>query len=521
MAGPRRAQSRLCDTGDVSDTRHGEPRSGAGSPALTAPEVAAVTGGRLVQGSALEIRGAAVDSRAVAPGNMFVALAGENTDGHRFLPEALAAGAAALLVREEALAADPGLEAAWAAADTAVVAVPDTLAGLHAVAGAWRRRFDPLVVGVTGSIAKTSTKEAVASVLSEGFATLKSEGNANNEIGLPLTILRLGPEHEAAVLEMGMYLGGEIAQLAAIARPRIGVVTAVHGVHLSRIGSIEAIEQAKAELVEALPAEGTAVLNLDDNRVLRMRERTAAAVLTYGFSSGADVRATNVATAGLDGMTFTLVVPSGSARVATPALGRHGVHNGLAAAAVGVAARLDLERIVAGLGRGWQAPHRDQLVRAGGITILDDSYNASPASMLAALELLSSLPGRHVAVLGEMLELGEAAERGHSEVGIAAGQRTELLVVVGSGAAAIGDAARTAASTATTGHRSATVLVANREEALEVLFERLRPGDAVLVKASRGAALDLVVADLVERFGSAGGASGGRQGARPAIVEAR
>jgi UDP-N-acetylmuramoyl-tripeptide--D-alanyl-D-alanine ligase len=517
MAAPQRAPSRLCDTGVVSDTRHQEPRPGAGSPALTASEVVAATGGRLVRGSARGIRGAAVDSRAVAPGNMFVALAGENTDGHRFLPAVVAAGAAALLVRQDTLAADPALEAAWAGADIAVVAVPDTLAGLHSVAAAWRRRFDLLVVGVTGSIAKTSTKEAVAAVLSEGFVTLKSEGNANNEIGLPLTILRMGPGHEAAVLEMGMYVGGEIAQLAAIAQPRIGVVTAVHGVHLSRIGSIEAVERAKAELVEALPAGGTAVLNFEDGRVARMRERTTADVLTYGFSSGADIRATNVATVGLDGMRFTLVVPGGSAEVATPALGRHGVHNGLAAAAVGVAAGLDLERIVAGLGRGWRAPHRDQLVRAGDITILDDSYNASPATMLAALELLSSLPGRHVAVLGEMLELGDAAKRGHAEVGRAAAERTDLLVVVGSGAAGIADAASAAAP----GGGPTTVHVPNREAALEVLYERLRPGDTVLVKASRGAALELVVAALVERFGSTTEGAGTRGGTRPSIEEVR
>jgi UDP-N-acetylmuramoyl-tripeptide--D-alanyl-D-alanine ligase len=513
MAGSQRAPSRLCDTGEVSDTRPREPRPGTGWPALTASEVAATTGGRLVRDSARQIRGAAVDSRAVAAGNMFVALTGENTDGHLFLSAALAAGAAALLVREDALGTDSGLDAIWAAADAAVVAVPDTLAGLHAVAAAWRRRFDPLVVGVTGSIAKTSTKEAVAAVLSEGFATLRSEGNANNEIGLPLTILRMGPEHQAAVLEMGMYVGGEIAQLAAMARPRIGVVTAVREVHLSRIGSIEAVERAKAELVEALPPDGTAVLNLEDERVARMRDRTTAAVLTYGFSPSADVRAVDVASAGLDGMTFTLIVPGGSAEVATPALGRHGVHNGLAAAAVGVAAGLDLERIVTGLGRGWQAEHRDQLVRAGDLTILDDSYNASPASMLAALELLASLPGRHVAVLGEMLELGHAAESGHAEVGRVAAGRTDLLVVIGPGAVGIADAA------ARTG--AATIHVPDREAALQVLFDRLRPGDTVLVKASRGAALDLIVAALVERFGGAGGGVRTQGGTRPAIEEAR
>jgi UDP-N-acetylmuramoyl-tripeptide--D-alanyl-D-alanine ligase len=355
---------------------------------------------------------------------------------------------------------------------------------------------------VTGSIAKTSTKEAIAAVLAERFVTLKSEGNANNEIGLPLTALRIGPEHQAAVLEMGMYVGGEIAQLAAIARPKIGVVTAVREVHLSRIGSIEAVERAKGELLEALPADGVAVLNADDPRVVRMRDRTAARAITYGFASDADVRAEDVVAAGLGGMSFTLVAPQGRVRTAIPALGRHGVHNGLAAAAVGIGAGLDLDLIAAGLRSGWRAPHRDEIVRAGSLTILDDSYNASPASMLAALELLATLPGRHVAVLGEMRELGEANDRGHREVGAAAAGLAEVIVVVGGGAAGIAAGAASLGGT--------VVTVADRDAAVAALREILRPGDAVLVKASRGAELDRIVESLAGSWGSwvAGAADG-------------
>ncbi len=505
---------RLCDTEGVTDTRPREPRPGVGPLALTAAEIAAATGGRLVRSSDRSIRGAAVDSRAIAPGNLFVALPGEKTNGHLFLGDAVAAGAAALLVREADWAARAGVDMGVAdEADVAIVAVPDTLLGLHAVARAWRGRFSPLVVGVTGSIAKTSTKEAAAAVLAERFTTLKSEGNANNEIGLPLTVLRMGPEHEAAVLEMGMYVGGEIAQLAAIARPRIGVVTAVREVHLARIGSLEAVERAKAELVEALPVDGAAVLNADDARVVGMRRRTRARTVTYGFSPEADVRGEDVVSAGLDGMTFTLIAPGGAVRVTTPALGRHGVHNGLAAAAVGVAAGLDLDRIEAGLRHGWQAEHRDQLVRIPGLTLLDDTYNASPDSMLAALELLSTLPGRHVAVLGEMLELGEAHERGHLEVGVAAAALVDQLVVVGRGAAGI------AAGAARLG--DGAVLVPDREAALEVLRQRLRPGDAVLVKASRGAALEWVVASLETGFGGWTAGTEAQGGVRPAGEEVR
>ena len=244
----------------VTDDQSASLPGDATGPALTADELARVTGGRLVARSSRSIRGAAVDSRIVEPGNLFVALPGEHTDGHRFLAAAVARGAAALLVTR------PPSDLA-ALGDVSIVRVGDALAALQAVAASWRTRFTPLVVGVTGSIAKTSTKEAAAAVLSERFETLRNEGNLNNEIGLPLTVMRLGPQHEAAVLEMGMYVGGEIADLARIARPRIGVVTAVQPVHLSRIGTIEAVEQAKGELVEALPRDGVAVLNADDERV--------------------------------------------------------------------------------------------------------------------------------------------------------------------------------------------------------------------------------------------------------------
>jgi UDP-N-acetylmuramoyl-tripeptide--D-alanyl-D-alanine ligase len=477
----------LCDTLGVTDARQPESRPRGPLP-LTAAEIAAVTGGSLAVACDRPVGGAAVDSRLVQPGNLFVALPGERTDGHRFIGAALAAGAAALLVRELTDA-----DAELARDRASAIVVPDTLRGLHAVAAAWRGRFSPIVVGVTGSIAKTSTKEAIAAVLSRRYTTLKSEGNANNEIGLPLTVMRLGFEHEAVVLEMGMYVGGEIADLAAIARPHIGVVTAVRGVHLSRIGTIDAIERAKAELVEALPADGVAVLNDDDPRVARMRSRTVARAIGYGLRPDADVHAEDVASAGLEGMVFTLVTPAGRVTAQTPALGRHGIHNGLAAAAVGLAVNLDLDLVVAGLRQGWSAPHRDQIVRAGEVTILDDSYNASPASMIAALELLSTLPGRHVAVLGEMRELGEAHDRGHLEVGEAAARLADLVVVVGDAASGI------ATGAAPLGR--AVRAVPDREAALAALREELRPGDAILVKASRGAELDLIVGALVAERG--------------------
>jgi UDP-N-acetylmuramoyl-tripeptide--D-alanyl-D-alanine ligase len=353
-----------------------------------------------------------------------------------------------------------------------------------------------VVVGITGSIAKTSTKEAVAAVLGATRHVLKSEGNQNNEIGLPLTLLRLGPEHDAAVLEMGMYVSGEIADLAAMARPSIGVVTAVQAVHLSRIGSLEAIEQAKGELLEALPASGTAVLNEDDPIVARMDRRTAADVVRYGFAGSADVRAADVESRGLDGMRFRLRTRAGDRSVSIPSLGRLSVHNATAAAAVGLAAGLDLDQVASALAGGWAAPHRVEVVRLGSVSIVDDSYNASPGSMTAAIEVLADLPGRRVAVLGEMLELGEGHEPGHLAVGDAVGRVADLLVVVGPGAEGIAVGAREAGLDPSRIHH-----VGDAGGALDVLRPRLRDGDVVLVKASRGIGLDTLVGALRSEAG--------------------
>jgi UDP-N-acetylmuramoyl-tripeptide--D-alanyl-D-alanine ligase len=461
---------------------------------LTAEDLRRSSGGRLVRRSDRVVRGAAVDSRAVRAGELFAALAGERTDGHRFLGQAVANGAAALLVSHV-----PGTAELDALGDVTVVQVPDVLVALGAIAAGWRARFDPLVVGVTGSIAKTSTKEAIVTVLEPSYRTLRSEGNQNNEIGLPLTLLRLGPEHRAAVLEMGMYDGGEIADLARIARPRIGVVTAVAGVHLSRMGSLAAIEDAKAELVEALPSNGVAVLNQDDRRVRRMADRTAARVLTYGFAGDADVCADDIASAGFSGMRFTLrLPPRGGGRpvrlaATIPSLGRLSVHNALAAAAVGHAAAIDGPDIVRALAAGWAAPHRGAVHAVGRVTLIDDAYNASPRSMVAALDMLAGLPGRRVAVLGEMLELGKGAVVGHRDVGVAAAATVDLLVVVGQAARGIAAGARDA------GLDPARVLEPrDREAAVDLLHKRLQPGDVVLVKASRGAELDRLVVALLE-----------------------
>jgi UDP-N-acetylmuramoyl-tripeptide--D-alanyl-D-alanine ligase len=493
----RSSGSSACATLDLVPDAVTSPQAGRAAPAavpdaLASSDLVAWGGGHLLRDSGRPIRGAAVDSRLVRPDELFVALAGERTDGHRFLTEAVAAGAAGLLVARE-----PAPAILEAIGDVTVVVVSDPLAALQAIAAGWRARFSPLVVGVTGSIAKTSTKEAVATVLAAHGRTLRSEGNQNNEIGLPLTLMRLTRDDVHAVLEMGMYTRGEIAHLCELARPSIGVVTAVQGVHLSRVGTIDVVADAKAELLEALPREGTAILNADDSRVRRMATRTPARIITYGFAPDADVRAVAVRSLGADGMAFTAVAgpatgAPGSAEIRIPVLGRLSVHNALAGIAVGLAVGMHLDLIAESLTAGWAAPHRGQLERAGGVTIVDDSYNASPASMIAALELLAGLDGRRVAVLGEMLELGDGSHEGHLEVGRAAAATCSLLVTVGSGAAAIAAGAREAGMA-----EGDIVEAADRDGALVALRERLASGDAVLVKASRGAALDLLVADLL------------------------
>ena len=482
-----------------------EPESSAtGRPAFNARGLAAAVGGRLLRDSSRPIHGGAVDSRRLEPGNAFFALPGERTDGHRFLAEAVEAGAGALVVSQPLPSDELAVLATRGGGDAAVIAVGDGQSALHAAAEAWRARFTPIVVGVTGSLAKTSTKEQTAEVLSERWNVLRNTANENNEIGLPLTLLRLEPEHEVAVLEMGMYVPGDIAQLAALARPAIGVVTAVRGTHLSRAGTIDAIERGKRELVEALPARGTAVLNADDPRVARMAEDVHAdvRVLSYGFDPRAQVRATDVESLADQGMRFRLHLPDAQIDVASLVLGRHGVHNALAAAAVGHALGLEPATIARGLARPAGAPHRSALARAGEWRVLDDTYNAAPDSMVAALELLASLPGRRLAVLGEMLELGETALEAHVSVGARAAACADVLLCVGEGAAAYAEGARDAGMNPAAIHRPP-----DQEVAFGLLLHILRPGDVVLLKGSRGVALDLLVGRLKD-------AAAYREGAR-------
>jgi len=424
---------------------------------------------------------AAIDSREVRKGDLFFALQGERRDGHHFVAQAIEAGALGAVIERPV----------DAPAAAALFHVSDSLEALQRLAAWWRRRHEVKVIAVTGSVGKTTCKELIASILGHKYAVLKSEANLNTEIGIPLTLLQLANEHERAVLEFGMYARGDIAALAQIARPATGVVTNVGPVHLERLGSMGAITAAKAELVEALPADALAVLNGDDARTVAMARRTPARVTYYGYSEQSDVRASGVVSSGLEGTQFRLKYAGDCVDVRLPLPGRHYVYPALAAAAVALEEGLTLNEIAAALAEA-RLDLRSRIVRGpNGSTVLDDSYNASPASMLAALDLLAELPGRRIALLGDMLELGAAEEEGHRSVGERAATACDLLLTVGVRASSIAEAARRAGATDVR-------QVGTAGQAIEALRKELREGDHALIKASRAMALEEVVSALIE-----------------------
>ena len=455
-------------------------------PSIPLDDLLAAVGGRLAGPTSItSVTGASVDSRRITPGSIFVALRGERTDGHAHVAEALRAGAVAALVQHPVPAPQ--------GTDAAIVLVADPLRALQELAAWWRSRQAVRVVGITGSTGKTIAKEIVADVLSRSLRTLRNEGNLNSETGLPMTLLRLEPSHEVAVLEMSMYTTGEIARLAELARPEIGVVLAVHPTHLLRAGSLEAIARAKGELPAALPRDGLAVLNADDPRVAAMRAVTPATVRTFGLSPTADVRADEIVPRGLAGTEFRIVAPWGTRRVVSAMPGRHLVPHALAAASVAERLGVPLDEVEAALAGGSRAPHRMALVEAAtGATLVDDTYNASPVSVAAALDFMAETPvapdRRRYAVLGDMLELGPDEERLHREIGVRAAVVVDALVAVGPRGAWIADAARAAGL-------GRVVNAHDADDAASVVERDLAPrvGDIVLVKGSRGIGLDRTV----------------------------
>ncbi len=450
---------------------------------------------------------AAIDSRQAIPGALFVAIPGENVDGHDFVEAAFERGASYALIQREVDASLRTLDLRGGLSlDSAespnrfdpplCLRVDNSLSALQQIARFWRRKLDLHVIGITGSVGKSSTKEMAAEVLSMRYRTLKSPGNLNNEIGLPLSILRLGSGYERAVLEMGFYVPGEIAFLCDIAQPSIGVVTNIGTVHAERAGSQEAIFTGKSELVQALPPapEGTAILNFDDPWVRKMEEKTRARVFFYGLSPEADLWADEIQGLGLDGIRFRLHYQSETLHVHVPLIGRHSVHTVLRAAAVGLVEGLNWQEILEGLRQGHTQLRLVAVRSQKGALLLDDTYNASPESMLAALNLLDELEGRKIAVLGDMLELGPYEKQGHDMVGLRAARVADALLTLGPRARAIAAAARRSGMERSNIHEFEEI-----EPIIEWLEKNLASDDAALIKGSHGLRMDRIVAALEVR----------------------
>ncbi len=429
------------------------------------------------------------DSRVARAGELFVALRTPDPrtppeavrDGHDFLADALSKGVAGLVVSRE-VAAPEGV---------AVFRVRDTKHAIGELARFWRRHFYVAKsVVITGNVGKTTTKELIAAVLSTKYEVLKSTANFNDEIGLSMTLFGLEERHQRIVLEAGMFELGEIRRLCEIAQPEIGVVLNVGPTHLERLGSMEAIAAAKAEAVQGLPWRATAVLNADDPYVAAMETKTKARVLRFGLAPGADVRATDVRPRGLSGVDFTLTCGARAVAVHSGLPGAALVSNALAAAAVAIADGLSVEEAGRALSSAAVPLRLAAKLAPGGATILDDAYNAGPASMLAALGVLGETAGRRLALLGDMLELGSAEAEGHRSVGECAAAVVDALYTIGPRGEQIAAAARAAGARAVRHFES-------RTEAAAELRRVLGPGDVLLVKASHGLALGAVVAELM------------------------
>ncbi len=455
---------------------------------LTMEDVIAASGGRrLATAHAGTLAGVSIDSRTLEPGQLFVAIVGPRFDGHDFLAQAVERGAAAALVHRE-VALPPGVD---------VVRVADTTQALGSLAAHLRLAAEVPVLAITGSTGKTTTKEMAAAFLETRGPVLKTRGNLNNQWGLPLTLLGLRPRHQAAVLELGMSAAGELRALSGIARPDVAVITNVAPVHLEFFSSVDAIAAAKGEILEGLRPGGAAVLNGDDARVRRIGESFAGEVVWFGSDRRFEVCA-EAWRGTIHGMRFDLRIGGRKLDVALPLPGRHFVTSFLAAAAAADRLGVDAEAIVAAAARIEAAPGRGRVHRLDqGVTLLDDSYNANPVAVEAAVAALALGPvGRRVAFLGDMLELGPAAPELHRQVGAAVAAQLDELVAVGPLARHLAEGARQGGLSA-----SSVATFDTSEQAAAAASGLVHPGDSVLVKGSRGIAMERVVAALVAHLG--------------------
>ena len=423
--------------------------------------------------------GYSIDSRTLQPGDLFFAIRGENFDGHDYVNAALERGAVAAVVRVS--------QAARFGDQRRIIAVPDTLAALQTLGRAVRRMWNKQVIAITGSAGKTTTKESAGRLLSAKYRVLKSEGNLNNHYGLPLQLLRLEPEHQLAVVELGMNHAGEIRALAALCEPNAGVVTCVAPVHLGFFNSVADIARAKYELIQSLPATGTAVLNADDEYVSQFGRDFSGRVITFGIHHPADVRAEAIREMGPDGSEFDVVAGAARAHARLPLIGRHNIYNALGAIAVALFGGLTLEEATSGVALFTPADKRGQVLTVGGATVINDCYNSNPRALDYVVDALAGMAvpdgGRRVVVAGEMLELGPTTDDLHRRSGAhMADKNIDIVLGVRGAARKIADAAAEAGVRAE--------FVDSPELAGEWLAREVRPGDIVLLKASRGVKLE-------------------------------
>jgi UDP-N-acetylmuramoyl-tripeptide--D-alanyl-D-alanine ligase len=466
---------------------------------ITSSDVIEALSGVRPKGSSLTISEASIDSRQVIPASLFVALVGERVDGHQYLADAFKAGASLALIQKNFESQNQVLDLRQRTLPEDFVTpdkpfcilVEDTMKALQDIAFYWRRKLNLKVIGITGSIGKSTTKDLIAEVLNQRFRTLKSKGNLNNEIGLPLTILSLGLGHQYAVLEMGFYALGEIRLLCNIALPQIGVVTNVGPVHAERSGSLEVTARGKAELVESLPIDGTAILNYDDPLVRAMAKQTKANVFFYGLDPDAHLWADKIESLGLEGIRFRLHYQNETLHLRVPLIGQHSVHTILRATAVGLVEGMTWHDIISGLQMGRSQLRLVAVHTPSGALLLDDSYNSSPESALAALNLLQEMDGKKIAVFGDMLELGPYEKAGHEKVGLRVAQVCQEFVAVGERTKIMIDSAIKAGMREDTIHWFETV-----PQVIEYLLPYLQKGDTVLVKGSLGMGMSRIVTAL-------------------------
>lgn len=434
-----------------------------------------------------EISGVSTDSRMVTPGQLFVALRGPTFDGHHFILDAIGKGAAATLC--DHLLPDQSFPQ---------IIVNDTLRALGDLAAYWRHRFQLPIAAITGSSGKTTTKEMLAAILTVKAPGLKTSGNFNNLIGLPLTLFQLTGTDQWAVLEMGMSERGEIARLTEIAAPTVGVITNVAPAHLLTMKSLGGIARAKGELFAALHPGATAVVNLDDERVAAIPVANGVKLRTYGLADGADIRAQQICPEGT-AVSFVLYAENESRSIRLPVPGRHNVSNALAAAAAALSMGYNLEDICQGLESFQPAKGRMEThLLNNNITLIEDTYNANPLSVKAALIALEEMggSGRRIAVLGDMLELGESSAELHHEIGKFAAGHCDFLILLGEESKEIAAGAHRAGMAA-----ASIVLCSNHEEVARKLIESVQPGDRIIIKGSRGMKMEKITAELRHNLG--------------------